>query len=526
MKKTIRALLAIALAAAFAAPSAFAKAKLSPETEARAREAAARAAEWLARNQQADGHWGMPDTPALTALAFWALQRTDAEKYAPRIDAGARFVLGYVQPDGSIFKRPEPGMRGGGLANYNTAVCLSALHSLGKAQSDPDILRAMQDARSYLAGTQYLDEGLYRGGIGYSPDQPAPHADLSNSHMVYEAMHLSQDIEDLRADGEAKVDLDWDAALEFLAQVQNLSDVNTNSWISTAADDQGGFIYRPGAVGGEAHRPQPPQPQHPPQPPRPAEPREIAPAADAAAPAARPVGPDGKPSFLPPPSAPVWAQNPRDGAPLPPWAHRHDAAQKAPEAAPDAKPAEEVAPAAEPAPAPVVETAAPASPRFPRRPEGASGVGDVAGDRPARPEGSVPAPGAGGHPAVVHPYGSMTYAGILSLIYAHVDADDPRVQAAREWTQRHWTLAENPGMGPEGLYYFFNTLSKCMAAMGDEFVTQPDGTTIPWREDLIRRLVALQRPDGSWVNDNNRWWEADPGLVTSYTLLAIASALE
>ncbi len=507
MKKTTRALLAIALAAAFAAPSAFAEAKLSPETEARARDAAARGAEWLARTQQPDGHWGMPDTPALSALAFWALQRTDAGRYAARIDAGARFVLGNVQPDGSIFKRPEPGVRGGGLANYNTAVCLSALHSLGKAQSDPEILRAMQDARTYLAGTQYLDEGLYRGGIGYSPDQPAPHADLSNSHMVYEAMHLTQDIEDLRADGEAKADLNWDAALEFLSQVQNLSGVNTNSWISTEADDQGGFIYRPSAVGGEARRPAPPsgeggRPEGGLPPPR--------------QPEGQRMGPDGRP-LPPPPPPPAWARQ-GDGAPVPPWARRPDDAK----AVPDAEGAVQEA-AAAPADIP----AAPASPRFPRRPEGASGIGDISGERPARPEGSVPAPrGAAGHPAVVHPYGSMTYAGILSLIYAHVDADDPRVQAAREWTRRHWTLAENPGMGPEGLYYFFNTLSKCMAAMGDDFVTQPDGTAIPWREDLLRRLLGLQRPDGSWVNDNNRWWEADPGLVTSYTLLAIASALE
>ena len=65
-----------------------------------------------------------------------------------------------------------------------------------------------------------------------------------------------------------------------------------------------------------------------------------------------------------------------------------------------------------------------------------------------------------------------------------------------------------------------------MAAMGDETVTRPDGTTVPWRDDLLERLVALQRPDASWCNDNNRWWEADPALVTSYTLLAIASALD
>ena len=47
-----------------------------------------------------------------------------------------------------------------------------------------------------------------------------------------------------------------------------------------------------------------------------------------------------------------------------------------------------------------------------------------------------------------------------------------------------------------------------------------------WREEVVRRIIALQSPDGFWVNENNRWWEADPNLVTAYTLLALATALE
>lgn len=56
-------------------------------------------------------------------------------------------------------------------------------------------------------------------------------------------------------------------------------------------------------------------------------------------------------------------------------------------------------------------------------------------------------------------YGSMTYAGLLALIYAQVDETDVRVQAAKDWAERHWSL-DNPGMGQEGLYYFFNVLTK------------------------------------------------------------------
>lgn len=51
-------------------------------------------------------------------------------------------------------------------------------------------------------------------------------------------------------------------------------------------------------------------------------------------------------------------------------------------------------------------------------------------------------------------YGSMTYAGLKSMIYAGISRDDPRVKAVYEWIRRHYTLEENPGMGAQGLYYY------------------------------------------------------------------------
>jgi len=51
-------------------------------------------------------------------------------------------------------------------------------------------------------------------------------------------------------------------------------------------------------------------------------------------------------------------------------------------------------------------------------------------------------------------YGSMTYAGLKSMIFAGLTADDPRVKAALSWLARHYTLDENPGLGDAGLYYY------------------------------------------------------------------------
>jgi len=40
--------------------------------------------------------------------------------------------------------------------------------------------------------------------------------------------------------------------------------------------------------------------------------------------------------------------------------------------------------------------------------------------------------------------------------------------------------------------------------------------------ELAATILAKQKPDGSWVNDNKRWMEGDPNLVTAYALLALS----
>ncbi len=127
-------------------------------------------------------------------------------------------------------------------------------------------------------------------------------------------------------------------------------------------------------------------------------------------------------------------------------------------------------------------------------------------------------------------YGSMTYAGLLSLIYANVSRDDPRVRSAHDWAAKHWTLDENPGMGASGLYYFYNVLAKAMTAYGRDQVHIDGGRKINWRAELIRKLLELQKIDpktggGYWINEKGRWWEADPVLVTSYSILALQAAM-
>ena len=353
-----------------------------------ARAAIERGMSWLLAQQNEDGHWSSADFPALTALPLWALAEGGSDN-KEAIDKAVKFILSCAQDDGSICHAPveDKNKHEGGLCNYNTALSMVALHALG----DPILNTQVLKARHYLAGSQHLGGDIYNGGMGYDAEHGQPYADLSNSYISYEAMRLTQDLEDLRTGESKPADLDWAAARQFVSRVQNLPGSNDQPWATDLPEERGGFAY--------------------------------------------------------------------------------------------------------------------------------NAVSSKAGSS-TNAEGKV----------YLRSYGSMTYAGLLSFIYASVDKSDERVTSAFDWATKHWTLDENPGMGGEGLFYFYNVLTKALAAYGQDVITIRDEKQINWRNELIRKLVNLQKVDaktgsGFWVNDAGRWMEADPVLVTAYALLALEIAL-
>jgi len=344
-----------------------------------------RASNWLLSKQDVDGYWSNPDFPALTALPMWALIRA-GNRNDPAIDRAAKYIATTFNENGSFCREPSEPRKGGGLCNYNTALCIVALHASG----NPDFTPMIQKGRSFIASTQHFGEDIYRGGMGYDADTGRPYADLSNSYIAYEAMKLTENVEDLRRETGERADLDWKAATEFIQRVQNRPESNDQPWASDDQSEYGGFAYKPDS----------------------------------------------------------------------------------------------------------------------------SMAGDYTNEA-----GQVR----------LRSYGSMTYAGLLSFIYAAVDQNDPRVQSAYEWSRNNWNLEENPGMGLQGLFYYYQTLAKALAAMEVETLELKDGKAINWREEFIKKLVSLQKIEengtGFWVNAEGRWWEADPVLVTSYSLLALSIAL-
>ena len=123
-------------------------------------------------------------------------------------------------------------------------------------------------------------------------------------------------------------------------------------------------------------------------------------------------------------------------------------------------------------------------------------------------------------------YGSMTYAGVKSMIYCGLTKDDPRYAAALTWLRKNYTVEANAGMPPQlasrGLYYYYHTMAKTLTLVGEDSFADAAGVKHDWRADLFGALAKRQRPDGSWANPTDRWLEGDPNLVTGYALMALA----
>jgi squalene-hopene/tetraprenyl-beta-curcumene cyclase len=341
----------------------------------------------LAKEQNLDGYWAMPDYPGLTALIVRAFldSPVDSERWqkSDTVAKGIAFLKKHVQEDGGIYNR--------GLYSYNTSISLMCLnvyyqaaekHKLLSEAELAELKGIMIRARQFVVNQQqfYDEEDLkiFSGGIGYGRSSNV--TDLSNTTLAVQALHETRHLVD--ANDEQAVELNWDAAIQFLTNTQNLPETNKQEWASGDAENRGGFVYRPG---------------------------------------------DSKAGTFELPS------------------------------------------------------------------------------------------GGTGHRS----YGSMSYAGLMSMLYAGVDKDDERVIAAVNWLKGHFSLEENPGMGPEGLYYYYTTMAKALNAYGEDILVLNDGTELDWRKVLAERLVSLHKHPGFWINENSRWMESNPFLVSAYTLLAL-----
>jgi len=130
-------------------------------------------------------------------------------------------------------------------------------------------------------------------------------------------------------------------------------------------------------------------------------------------------------------------------------------------------------------------------------------------------------------------YGSMSYALLKCYLLAGLPKEDARVQAVWTWLRQNYTLDVNPGFQDsdnpvasyQGLFYYFHTMAKALELFGEAKVVDAAGNEHDWRAELCGRLLAMQRQDGSWINENaSRWYEGQPVLATAYALMTLGTA--
>ena len=131
---------------------------------------------------------------------------------------------------------------------------------------------------------------------------------------------------------------------------------------------------------------------------------------------------------------------------------------------------------------------------------------------------------------MVRSYGSMTYAGLETMLYAGLSKDDPRVKAALTWIRSNWTLDEHPGMRGKGdpqagVFYYYDVFARSLAAYGEPVITDKQGIAHDWRKELIAKLASLQKPDGSFQG-TDQWMESDPMIASCLATAALQEALQ
>jgi len=127
-------------------------------------------------------------------------------------------------------------------------------------------------------------------------------------------------------------------------------------------------------------------------------------------------------------------------------------------------------------------------------------------------------------------YGSMTGDGLRALLCCGLDADHPRVVAARLWLEQNFSTETNPGEFAEDrrvlqnatYYYYLWAVAHAFTRLGIDEINGPHGR-IRWAEVLAEQVIKLQRPDGTWANRYTDAKEDDPLVATPWAAAVLAN---
>jgi squalene-hopene/tetraprenyl-beta-curcumene cyclase len=68
--------------------------------------------------------------------------------------------------------------------------------------------------------------------------------------------------------------------------------------------------------------------------------------------------------------------------------------------------------------------------------------------------------------------------------------------------------------------------AKALAALNEPTIVDSNGQRHNWREDLAKKLISLQHPEGYWVNTVPDEMQDNKVLVTCFTMMAMEAILQ
>jgi len=183
----MRTLLTLSLVFAFASPAFSAEKKKKGQMDEDVKKATAKALEWLASKQNADGSWGdtrYPNNTAITGFAMMAFMSQghvpNQGKYGPEVAKGVRFLLASArESDGYLI-----GTRMGNM--YCHGMATLALSQVFGMTGDENVKKTLKRAIDLIVRCQSPD-----GGWRYEP-QPTG-SDISVTIMQVMALRGAKD---------------------------------------------------------------------------------------------------------------------------------------------------------------------------------------------------------------------------------------------------------------------------------------------------------------------------------------------
>jgi squalene cyclase len=190
------------------------------QLDATTKKATAKALQWLAAQQQADGSWSESRYPHNTAITAFALMAFMSQghvpgqgQYGPEVAKGCRFLLSAASDKGYIV-----GARGGNM--YCHAMATLALAQLWGMTADEEIKPVLKKAVDLIVGCQSPE-----GGWRYQPEPSG--SDISVTIMQVMA---------LRAAKNAGLHVPDETLTRAIAYINRCYD-----------ERSGGFTYQPGS---------------------------------------------------------------------------------------------------------------------------------------------------------------------------------------------------------------------------------------------------------------------------------------